>query len=255
MSAAWAITRRELGQYFSSPVFYVITTVFLVIQSFMFFNILQFFSYQSYQESQMQQSGLTLNINELVIEPSLLNMGVLLLLITPLITMRSFAEERRQKTFSLLLSSPVPLWEILLGKYLACLLVPVIMILLSTYCVGFVILVGDPEVGPIVTGYLGLLMMISCYVAIGVFASALTENQLVAAMISFGIVFFMWIIGWAAQAVGATAGQVLEHLSLVSHLQNFTKGIIDTSDLVYYISFVLFFMFITYRILESSRWR
>lgn len=234
--------------------FYIITAVFLLIQSFMFFNILQFFSLQSYQEAQIRQMGISLNINELVIEPSLLNMGVVLLLISPLVTMRSFAEEKRLKTFPLLLSSPLRLWEIVAGKFLACLTVLGVMVLLSAYTVGFVIWVGDPEIGPIVTGYGGLLLMTGCYVAAGLFASSVTDNQIVAAVITFGFVFFMWIIGWAAQAVGAGASQVLEYLSLVNHLQNFTKGIVDTSDLMYYFSFIAFALFLTHRALESKRW-
>ena len=255
MRNALVIAGRDLAAYFASPLFYIVTAVFLVIQSFMFFNILNLFSYQSYQVDRLRQMGLTLNINELVIEPSLLNMGVILLLIAPLITMRSFAEERRNKSLPLLLSSPVSLGEIVMGKFLACVAVVGLMVLLSSYNIGLVMAVGDPETGPIVTGYLGLLLMVGCYISIGIFASSLTDNQLVAAMISFGFVFMMWIIGWAAQAAGPTTGRVLEHLSLVNHLQNFTRGVIETADLVYYLSFMAFMLFLTYHILDSRRWR
>ena len=255
MKNALVIARRELGSYFASPLFYVIATVFLGIQSFMSYNILCFFSYQSFQEAQIQQMGLTLNVNEMVIEPSLINMGVILLLMSPLITMRSFSEEMRQKTFPLLLASPVHLWEIVAGKFIACLGVLSVLVLASSYFVGFILAVGSPEIGPILTGYLGVLLMTGCYVAIGVFASSLTDNQLVAAVITFGFVFLMWIIGWAAQSAGETAGEILDYLSLVNHLQNFTQGMIDTSDLTYYLSFIAFFLFLTYRVLESRRWR
>jgi ABC-2 type transport system permease protein len=196
-----------------------------------------------------------LNLNEMVIEPSFHNTAVILLLIIPLITMRSFAEERRAKTFPLLLSSPIHLREIILGKFLACMTLVGAMILLSAYSTGYLLLVGQPEVGPILTGYLGMLLMSGCYVSMGLFASSLTDNQIIAAVISFGLALFMWIIGWGAQAAGPGLGQVLEYLSLITHLEHFLKGLMDTSDLIYYFSFILFGLFLTYRVLESSRWR
>jgi len=255
MKASLLIARRELGSYFSSPVFYVVTTVFLFIYSFMFFNILEFFSFRSFQSAQLQQAGINLNVNEIVIEPSLSNMAVTLLFIIPLITMRSFAEEKKTKTFSLLLSSPVHLREIIFGKFLAGLIVTSVMVLMSAYSVMLLMIWGDPEIGPIVTGYLGILLMCGCYLSIGVFASSLTDNQIIAAVISFGFMFFMWIIGWAASAAGPVAGQVLEYVALTGHLESFIKGMIDSSDLVYYLSFIFFGLFLTYRTLESRRWR
>ncbi len=249
------ITRRELGTYFASPLFYVIATVFLIIQSFISFQALDEFSYQSYQEERIRQMGLTLNINEWVVEPSLIVMSQILLFITPMVTMRSFAEERRQKTFTLLLASPVHLWEIVLGKFFACLAVLSGMVLISSYYIGFILAVGTPEIGPIVTGYLGVLLIAACYAAIGVFASSLTENQIIAAVLTFGIILMFWLIGLASQSVGTTMGDVLEYLALFSHMQNFTRGIIDTSDLMYYVSFTGFALFLTYRVLESRRWR
>ena len=128
MRNVWIITRRDLGSFFNSPVFYVITTVFLIIYSFIFFNILNFFSFQSLQAGQLQAMGMSLNLNEMVVEPSLQNMSVILLMIIPVITMRSFAEEKKTKTFRLLLSSPLPLREIVLGKFLACMVVVTVMI-------------------------------------------------------------------------------------------------------------------------------
>ena len=129
------------------------------------------------------------------------------------------------------------------------------MILLSAYSTGYLMLIGQPEAGPILTGYLGMLLMSGCYVSMGLFASSLTDNQIIAAVISFGLALFMWIIGWGAQAAGPGLGQVLEYLSLITHLEHFLKGLVNTSDLIYYFSFILFGLFLTYRVLESSRWR
>ena len=251
----WIIAKRDLGSFFNSPIFYVVTTVFLIIYSFMFFNILNFFSFQSFQARQLQAMGMNLNLNEMVIEPSLQNMSVILLMIIPIITMRSFADEKKMKTFRLLLSSPVHLREIILGKFLACMIVVAVMILISSYSVGFLFLLGEPEPGPVVTGYLGVLLMAGCFVSVGIFASSLTDNQIVAAVLTFGFSLFMWVIGWGAQAAGSTTGQVLQYLSIVDHLDRFLKGLVDTSDLVYYLSFILFSLFLCHRVLDSNRWR
>ena len=255
MRMTWIIAKRDLGSFFNSPIFYVVTTVFLIIYSFMFFNILNFFSFQSFQARQLQAMGMNLNLNEMVIEPSLQNMSVILLMIIPIITMRSFADEKKMKTFRLLLSSPVHLREIILGKFLACMIVVAVMISISSYSVGFLFLLGEPEPGPVFTGYLGVLLMAGCFVSVGIFASSLTDNQIVAAVLTFGFSLFMWVIGWGAQAAGSTTGQVLQYLSIVDHLDRFLKGLVDTSDLVYYLSFILFSLFLCHRVLDSNRWR
>jgi ABC-2 type transport system permease protein len=229
--------------------------VFLIIYSFIFFNILNFFSFQSLQAGQLQAMGMSLNLNEMVVEPSLQNMSVILLMIIPVITMRSFAEEKKTKTFRLLLSSPVPLREIVFGKFLACMIVVTVMVLISSYSIGFLLLLGEPELVPVITGYTGVVLMAGCYVSVGAFASSLTDNQIVAAVLTFGFSLFMWIIGWGAQAAGATTGKVLQFLSIADHMERFLKGIVDTSDLVYYLSFILLSLFLCNRVLDSNRWR
>ena len=255
MRNAWVVAKKDMGSYFNSPVFYVVATVFLVIYSFIFFQILTFFSFQSVQADQFRGMNVGLNLNDMVIEPSFHNMAVTLLLIIPVLTMRSFADEKKSKTYALLLSSPVRLREIVFGKFLACMTVVTMMVLLSSYCIGFLFALGEPEIGPIVTSYVGILLMAWCYVGMGVFASSLTDNQIIAAVIAFGMSLFMWIIGWAAQAASAEMGEVLQFLSLVEHMQRFLKGIVDTSDVVYYLSFILFSLFLTHRVLDSERWR
>lgn len=255
MKNSWIIAKRDLGSFFNSPIFYVITTVFLIIYSYIFVNILSFFSMQSMQSGQFQQMGIALNVNEMVIEPSFQNMAVVLLLIIPIVTMRSFAEEKKSKTFRLLLSSPVHLKEIILGKFLACMIVITLMVLISSYSIGFLFMIGEPDVGPVLTGYLGILLTAGCYVSVGIFASSLTENQIVAAVITFGFSLFMWVIGWGAQTANSTTGQVLEYLSIIEHMDRFLKGMIETSDLAYYLSFIIFGLFLCYRTLDSNRWR
>lgn len=255
MRAALTIARRDMGSFFHSPVFYAVTTVFLILNSFIFFNILNFFSFQSLQADQLGRMGISLNLNEMVIEPTFHNMAVILLLIIPVITMRSLAEERKTKTIPLLLSSPIHLREIVLGKFIACMAMVTIMILVSSYSTGFLLMMGEPETGPILSGYLGILLMAGCYVSVGIFASSLTDSQIVAAVISFGFSLFMWTIGWSAQAVEAGMGAVLKYLSLIDHLDPFLKGVLNTSDVIYYLSFIVFGLFLTHRVLDSQRWR
>jgi ABC-2 type transport system permease protein len=255
MKNIWIIAKKDLSSFFSSPVFYSLTSVFLILNGFIFFNILNYFSLQSFQVQQQPGSNFGLNLNEMVIEPSFHNMAVILLLIIPLVTMRSFAEEKKSKTFALLLSSPIHLKEIIIGKFLACMIVVGLMVLLSAYSTGYLIVVGDPEIGPILTGYIGIFLITGCYVSMGLFASSLTDNQIIAAVISFGLALFMWIIGWGAQAGGSELSQLLEYLSLITHLEHFLKGLINSSDLIYYLSFITFGLFLTHRVLESSRWR
>jgi ABC-2 type transport system permease protein len=139
----WIVAKKDLSSFFNSPVFYCLTTVFLVLNGFIFINILNFFSLQSFQVQQQRGASIGLNLNEMVIEPSFQNMAVILLLIIPLVTMRSFAEEKKSKTFALLLSSPIHLIEIILGKFMACMLVIGLMILLSVYSTGYLILVFE----------------------------------------------------------------------------------------------------------------
>jgi gliding motility-associated transport system permease protein len=259
MKSIFWIARREIGSYFYSPIFYVVTTVFLILYSYLFVLILSDFSQASMQVAPQaeayQKAGISINANEMVIAPSLGNMSIVLLFIIPLITMRSFAEEKKNKTFSLLLSSPVRLSEIVLGKFLACLAVVSFMILLSSYSIAFIVMAGQPEIAPILSGYLGILLMMGCYVAMGVFASSLTDNQIVAAVIGFGLALLMWILELPAQNSDSGIGVILENISLRSHQESFLKGVLDSSDIVYYLSFMAFILVATHQVLDSRRWR
>ncbi len=259
MKSVFWIAKREFGSFFYSPIFYVVTTVFLVLYSFLFFAILSEFSQYSMQAAPqaeaIQKAGYSINANEMVIVPSLGNMSIILLFIIPLVTMRSFAEERKNKTFSLLLSSPVHLSEIVAGKFLACLGVVTFMILLSSYSILFIGMVGQPELGPIISGYLGVILMMGCYIAMGVFASSLTDNQIIAAVIGFGLALFMWVLELPAQNSDSGIGMILKEISLRSHLEPFLKGILDTKNIAYYLSFMAFILLITHQVLDSRRWR
>jgi ABC-2 type transport system permease protein len=255
MKNTWTIAKRDLGSFFNSPIFYVVTTVFLFIYSWMFFQILSAFSEYSMQMAQRPELDLGLNLNDHVISGTLQNIAVVLLMLIPALTMKSFAEEKKSKTMALLLSSPVRGIEIVLGKFTACLIVVAIMLFLSSYSVIALLIFGKPELGPILTGYLGLMLMSGCFISIGVCASSMTDNQIIAAVLTFGFSLFMWIIQWGTQAASPGLAEVLNFLSLVDHLDRFMGGIPNSSDIVYYLSFIGFCLFLTHRILDSRRWR
>lgn len=254
MTGTLTIAAKELRSYLVSPVAWVVATVFLGVTGLLFYNMLSWYSLQSYQMMQIQGIGGEINVNRLVFEPVFHNVAVTLLLLVPMVTMRLLAEERRSGTLQLLFTSPVRLGEVVLGKYLAAVTLLAGILLLTLYMPLLVWSFGTLEWGPIGSAYLGLVLLIAAFVACGLFASSVTENQIVAAVLTFGLLLGFWLLGWAGQ-VGGSTGAVLEQLSVISHLDGFLRGVVETRDVVYYLSVCAFGLFLTHRVLESSRWR
>jgi len=250
----WPVFKKEMRLYFTSPTAYVVIAVFLLLAGYFFFAIFDFFTRASLQTAMNPQMGRDLNVTDNVLRPLFSNVSVILLLLMPLVTMRQFAEERRSGTIELLLTYPVRDGAVLLGKFLAALALYVIMLVLTLVYPALLFYFARPEWGPVLTGYLGLLLLGAAFIATGLFASSLTENQIVAAMTTFGILLLFWVIGWTAETWRA-AGPVLTQLSLIEHFDNFTKGVLDTRDVIYYLSFIVFALFLTLRSLEARRWK
>ncbi len=252
------IFRKEMKSYFNSLIAYVVITMFLLITGYFFYNLLATFSVVSYQAQSnpmLARQYQLLNINETVVRPLFGNISIIMLLMTPLLTMRLFSEEKKSGTIELLLSYPVKDVDVVVSKFLACFFVFLAMILLTiTYPILLVIL-GDPEVMPIITGYLGLILLGAAFISLGIFTSSLTENQIIAASMSFGILFFFWLISYSVAFVSAGLGQVLAYLSINEHIASLAKGVLDTEDIIYYLCFIVLFLFLTLRSLESNRWR
>lgn len=251
----WPVFKKEMRLYFTSPVAYVVLTIFLVIAGWFFYNIFAFFTLASMQSAMNPAMARDLNVTDSVLRPLVTNVSVILLLLMPLITMRLFAEERRSGTIELLLTYPVRDGAVLVGKYLAALALYALMLALTLLYPGIVVYFARLEWGPLVTGYAGLLLMGGTFIAVGVFASSLTENQIVASITTFGILLILWVIGWSADYVGGVWGKVLQHLSLLEHNDNFAKGVLDTKDVVYYLNFIALALFLTLRSLEARRWK
>ena len=251
----WPIFKKEMRLYFTSPVAYVVLTIFLVIAGYFFYNIFAFFTLASMQSAMNPAMARDMNVTDSVLRPLFSNISVILLLLMPLITMRLFAEERRSGTIELLLTYPVRDGAVLVGKYLAALALYALMLALTLLYPAIVVYFARLEWGPLMTGYVGLLLMGATFIAVGVFASSLTENQIVASITTFGILLIMWIIGWSADSVGGPWGKVLQHLSILERNDNFAKGVLDTKDIVYYVNFIALALLLTLRSLEARRWK
>ena len=248
-----AIAQREVNAYFSSPIAYVLIGFFALLFGWFFYVPLAFFEQQSMAMG--MNPNQTLNINQMLIGPTLLNTTVIMLFLFPLITMRTYSEEKRSGTIELLLTSPVTDLQIILGKFLGAMLLYAGMLAVTLIHMAILFAYGEPEWKPIATGYLGLLLMGGCFLSLGLFISSLTKNQIVAGIATFAVFLMLWVINWIGTFVGPTTQAVLAHLSLTDHFDDFAKGVIDTKHLIYYASFMAFGLFLTAKSVDSERWR
>ncbi|HUQ89334.1 MAG TPA: ABC transporter permease subunit [Vicinamibacterales bacterium] len=253
MRNTFAIAQREVSAYFSSPIAYVLLGFFALLFGWFFFVPLAYFAEQT-RDSGMNPTQV-LNMNQMLVGPALSNTTVIMLFLFPLITMRTYSEEKRSGTIELLLTSPLTDVEIIMGKFLGAMLLYGAMLAITLIHMGILFIYGDPEWKPIATGYLGLLLMGGCFLSLGLFISSLTKNQIVAAMATFGVFLMLWVISWISQFVGPTTQTVLRYLSLTEHFEDFARGIIDTKHVIYYLSFMAFGLFLTAKSVDSERWR
>ncbi len=235
MKNTLTIAQKEFKSYLASPMAYIVTGIFLVITG-VFFGI----SSSTYLETSIRgflESG-----------------SIILLLLSAVLTMRLIAEEKKLGTIELLLTAPVRDSEIILGKFVGSLGILLVMLALTFYYPLLLIIFGDPDLGAIGSGYLGIFLLGSTCLAIGLFASSLTSNQIVSAVVAGGILFALWFIGVAANYLPEALGKVIHYFSLSYYFPDFVKGVIDTRGLVYYLSITALFLFLAIRSLENSRW-
>ena len=251
------IAGREIRSYFVSPIAYVVLTGFLLLGGWFFFNLLARFNFllTIYSAQQNPQVLQRLNLNEFVIAPLLHNLSVVLVILVPVITMRSLAEEKKAGTYELLLTSPLRISEIVIGKFLAALVIVALMVALTGIYPLILTVYGNPEVGMILGGYLGLLLLATSFVAVGVLTSSFTENQIIAAVTCLVSLLLLYIIAWPAETAGETIGALLRYLSLTEHFAQMVKGVVDSKDLVYFATVIGLALFLTQRSVESIRWR
>jgi ABC-2 type transport system permease protein len=246
-----AITQRELNAYFRSPIAYVMMGFFALLFGYFYIVPLNFYV----QQSGMGMNPGPMNMNQMLIGPTLLNTTVIMLFFFPLITMRTYSEEKRSGTIELLLTSPLTDVQIILGKFFGALVLYIAMLSLTAIHIAILFWISDPEWKPVITAYLGLILMAGCFLSVGMFISSLTKNQIVAAMATFSVFLMLWVIDWIGQFFGPTTQAVLSYLSLTQHYQDFAQGVIDTKHLIYYASFMAFGLFLTAKSVDSERWR
>ncbi len=249
------IMKKEIKTYLNSPIAYVLISVFLLISGYFFNNMIWWFNSQSMAMMRNPYYAKQLNINRFVYEPLLHNISVILLLIFPLLTMRLFSEEKKSGTEELLYTSPVKNSEIIVGKFLGATFILFIMIVfLFVYSI-FGFIYSKPETIPLLLGYLGLFLMGMAFISIGLFFSSITENQVVAASLTFGMLLLLWVLSWSAQAAGSGLKPILTYLSFFEHFKDLPRGVLNLTDLIYYLSVTYFGLFLTQSYLESRRWR
>jgi len=232
----WAVATRELRSYFLSPLAYIVIALFLLLAGYLFALILN-------QAREASLRGLVQNIS------------VLWLFLVPAISMRLLAEEQRSGTVELLLTNPVQEWEIVTGKFLAAVMLLLVMLGLTVLYPIFLFAFGDPDRGPMIAGYLGILLQASAFLAVGLFASSLTQNQIVAAILSFGLLLVLWLSESLGQFLGGTLGSIVSYTSVINHFQSFPQGVIESKDVIYYLTLIIAGIVLSTLSLQSRRYR
>jgi len=238
MKALGIIARKELASYVSSPTAYIVAAVFLALGGASFALYLAGTGYADTSIKGFVVAG-----------------QYIMMLFAAMLTMRLIAEERKQGTWELLLNAPARDYEIILGKFAGSLAALTGMLLLTLYYPLLLIVLGDPDLGPIGTSYLGLFLMGCASLAVGVFASSLTSNQIVSAVLAAGILLGLWFLGTAADLAPGPLGEALAAVSLSYHFPGFVRGVVDTRAVVYYLSITALFLYLATRSVETARWR
>ncbi|MBV9358117.1 MAG: ABC transporter permease subunit [Chloroflexi bacterium] len=214
-----AIAERELRAYFLSPLAYVVIFLFLALAGYLFALILN-------------------SSREATLTPLIQNVSVLFLFIVPAVSMRLLSEEQRSGTIELLLTNPVQEWQVVVGKFLASVVLLLVMLALTVLYPIFLLIFGNPDKGPILAGYLGVLLQGAAFMAVGLFASSLTQNQIIAALLAFAFLLILWLSDNLGQFLGGTLGSIVSYVSVTNHFQDFPNGVINSKDVVYYLTLI-----------------
>lgn len=256
MIGALSIARRETSALFNTPVGWIALTAFTFIGGF-FFTALLIGYFGAYQESVLNpMQADQLSVNEWLIQPLFSNLGLIALFILPAVTMRLIAEDRRQRSIELLLTSPVGSFQIALGKFLGGMGFALVMAATTLPFTWFLYAAGDPDTGVVISNYVGFILLCATIVAMGTFCSAMTENQIVAFMMAFAGGLFLWISNWVVQGMDDSPIKTsIDYLSMLKHADSMGKGLLHSQDVIYFLSFIGFFLFATSQRVEALRWR
>ncbi|HUI41629.1 MAG TPA: ABC transporter permease subunit [Terriglobia bacterium] len=250
-----SVAGKELRQYFHSPIAYLVITIYAVLCGYFFYALTGTFVMESFR-MQMGGGAMPMSLNDMVVRPLFAGiLTVVLLLLAPLITMRLFAEEKRTGTIELLLTSPLTDLQIILGKFFGALGLYLALALLTFLYVGLLFLYGNPDLKPILANALGFVLFGAALLSLGMWVSTFTRNQIIAAVVSFALFLMLFVLDWISSLSSTAAGRVLSYLSLTTHFDSFTKGVIDSSDLVYFLSIIVLGIFLTARSVEALKGR
>lgn len=251
-----AIGRREFSAYMTAPIGWVILCAFVLLFSFFFVASLLMYDQASADAVFNPYMADQINVNDMIVAPLFGNMQVILLLAAPAIAMRLIAEDRRSRAIDLLLTSPVRSSEIVLGKFLGAIGFATVLASTTFLYGGILLLLGEPDPGIMFSNFLGFILLFGTLLAAGLFASSLTENQVVALMVAFALGLLFYILGWLGQAMDEGAlKSTVEYLSMLSHFEQLSRGVLRLQDIVYFLTFIGFFLFATTQRVEALRWR
>lgn len=261
MKNVGAILQREYANYFVSPIAYVVITIFLLVMGYFFYNILAIFIQNAMmaamQSRQMSGFSPSIDVPSMVTRDFFGVLSTVLLFLLPMVTMSLFAEERKQGTLELLMTSPLTSFEVVLGKFFASLIF--FLTLLAPTLLYFLVmqLYSEPHFpwAPVFCAYLGIVLLGGSLIALGAFLSTLTENQIIASVTTFGVFLILWVLDFSTRSSETKVGEAINYLSVLNHFDDFSKGVIDTTHMVFYGSFILFALLLTWRSFESLRWR
>lgn len=260
MKGLYAVYRKEMSHYFVSPIAYIIGGVFLFITGFFFTRVLETVIQQAMTQGMQNMQfggGMNFDVPSMTVRYFFGILSSILLFLTPMLTMGVYAEERKRGTIELLMTSPITDIDIVLGKFLASLTLLIIMLAPTVAYSAFMFFHSEPA-PPwkiLLCAYLGALLLGSALLALGAFFSSLTENQIIAAVLTFGVFLILWVIDFGSRSAAGGIGAFVHYLSVVQHYDDFTRGVLDTGNVVYYLSLILLAIFLTIRSLDSMRWR
>jgi ABC-2 type transport system permease protein len=249
-----AIAQKELKSYFASPIAYIVIGLFALLFGYFYAVMLQYFVRAGMNMNPMMGQQ-ALNINQDMLRPVMQNVTILLLFVLPAMTMRTYSEEKRSGTIELLLTSPVTDWEIILGKFIGALALYGVMLAVTLIHMAVLFVYGQPEWKPIATTYLGLFLLGGSFLSVGLFISTLTTNQIVAYISTFSVFLFLWVISWLGSFSTGFWTDVTAYLSIIEHFDDFSKGVIDTTHVLYYLSLITLGLFLTAKSVDTERWR
>ena len=254
-----AVAGKELRAYFHSPIAYLVMTVYTAICGFVFYSSTAFFALQSFRMEAQGGMGMgmpPLSLNEYVIRPILGGvLTVVLLFLIPLMTMRLYAEEKRSGTMELLLTSPLTDMEIILGKFLGSMILFAILEALTFVYFAILFVYGNPNAKPLLANALGMLLYGGALMALGMWISTFTKNQIIAGAVGLAAFLLLYLLDWVSAYSQSAVGQVMSYIALTTHFENFSKGVIQLSDVVYYLSVIMLGIFLTARSMEALKGR